>query len=57
MGQIGLAISVVNGKVEVKMKTQEGTIPDLALIATYLEIIKDQLKAQIIKMSQWKKEE
>jgi hypothetical protein len=57
MGQVGLAIKIIDGKLQLTMRTTKGTIQELSLLSMYLDIVKDQLKSQIIKMSEFKKEE
>lgn len=53
MGQIGLAIKMIDGKIDLKMKVNQGSNAEISLLSTYLNNLSRQLEVQVAKMSKW----
>ena len=54
---IVLALKIINGKTEIKMKTQHSNISDLSVAYSMLELMRKQLLEQIRKLSNFNTQE
>ena len=51
MGKTALGIAIVDGKLKMNLEIREGTVQELSMLVSYMEITKDKIKNKIEKMS------